>query len=111
MTPADELKAALERYLTPGVVTPGGVLVSARALSALLADYERMREALDVKAQVTTSRKRQDPKRWPPGMTADQIEASISALCGCGGKRDCDCVSVINRAKSNAWYEHNAGGE
>lgn len=29
------------------------------------------------------------------------------AICGCKGKYDCDCVSVMNQARRELWTEHN----
>ena len=55
--------------------------------------------------EVVVRRKPQNPKGWPP-ITQAQIEACIDAVCGCGGKWDCDCVSVFNRARFNAWYAY-----
>lgn len=52
-------------------------------------------------------RKPQRPGRFPPSLTPAEIEAKIDSLCGCGGRNDCDCVSVFNKACSAAWWDHN----
>ena len=53
-------------------------------------------------------RKPQDPSRWPPGMSSHDIEEAINRVCGCSGCEDCDCVSVFNKAKIDAWTTHNS---
>ena len=43
-------------------------------------------------------RKPQDPTRWPPSMSQEDIESAIDRVCGCAGKYDCDCVSCFKCA-------------
>ena len=44
----------------------------------------------------------------PVPYTLDEIEQRIDAICGCGGKYECDCVSVFGQASMELWTEHNA---
>ena len=60
--------------------------------------------------EVIVPRKPRNPKNWPTGMPQEEIERRINAVCGCGGSWDCDCVSVFNKAISDAWYDHNTKG-
>lgn len=46
-------------------------------------------------------------EKWPPDMDQEAIEQAIDKLCGCGGKWDCDCVSVFNQVGVNEWTRFN----
>lgn len=66
-----------------------------------------LREAIAEEVAAPKRRKPQDLTRWPPGTTADQAEARMNAVCGCSGQYACDCVSVRNKARGDAWFDHN----
>lgn len=70
------------------------------------ADAKAVLDAIE--AKTVRCRKPQDPRRWPPSMSLEQIETAIDAKCGCHGKYDCDCVSVFNQTCSQAWWDHNS---
>ena len=68
---------------------------------------KRLIEAALPKPEKVARRKPRGPARWPPGMSIAEIDALINATCGCKGNYDCDCVSVFNKAKIEAWTKHN----
>lgn len=39
--------------------------------------------------------------------TGEQIAERVMRICGCRGRYDCNCVSVINQARIELWTEHN----
>lgn len=53
-----------------------------------------------------------DPSWVPEGapFTMLDFEARVDKICGCGGRHDCNCVSVFNKAKVELWTEHNTKG-
>lgn len=59
---------------------------------------------------IKRARNPQRPHRWPPSMSAEEIELAIDRLCGCEGRFDCDCVSVFGKARGDAWQAHNMAG-
>jgi hypothetical protein len=81
-----------------------------KALAALSALAPAEREAVLSDIRVSESgrrRKPRDPKFWPPSMDSAEIEGVIDSVCGCGGRLDCDCPSVFNKAMDVAWTRHN----
>lgn len=54
------------------------------------------------------SRALQDKQSFPPSFSQDKIEQMIDNICGCEGCYDCNCVSIFNQAKIEAWAEHNS---
>lgn len=55
-------------------------------------------------------RRRKIEPRWISAnapFTMAELEARVDMICGCGGRFDCDCVSVFNKAKVALWTEHN----
>jgi hypothetical protein len=90
--------------------------VPALFMSALLAVADERAERLSgQRRKVATDqppvrhRGLQNPTRWPPGMSQADIERAVDAVCGCQGRWDCDCVSVFNKARGDAWAAHNTG--
>ena len=94
----------------------------AKAEDAAMAELEAYTKALaarELASKDPAARKRQPlaiTHRWgdqreahfvPPTVTSEILEARIDEICGCGGKHDCDCVSVFNQAKRELWGEHN----
>lgn len=67
---------------------------------------ECSRCGFDLSPRAEKGRKPQDRSFWPP-IPPGEIEAKINTLCGCGGRLDCECVSVFNKARGDAWYEYN----
>lgn len=63
---------------------------------------------IEGKAVVQRARKTQDIGDWPPNLNQDEIEALIDQKCGCRGRFDCDCVSVFNKARVEAWTTYNS---
>jgi len=61
----------------------------------------------DLPAPTEHRRKPQDKKKWPPNMSADEIEEAINKVCGCAGRHNCDCASVFNGACGDAWFHYN----
>jgi len=87
-------------YLDPEkaqkVVTPGSAVYPCFIQLAPVATGQPVRR-----------RHPQDPSLWPPSMTQDQIEQAIDDKCGCTGKHACDCASVFNMVRVQAWWNHN----
>jgi hypothetical protein len=114
LDPASGATAALAGgYVTIRVKTlplgPGWKEGEAICIDTGLQGCTYVSTALLVPRQVQPGRRRkpQDVKRWPLGTTAEQADAAIDLVCGCGGKYDCDCVSCFNKARGDAWWDHN----
>ena len=43
----------------------------------------------------------------PTPFTPQQALDEIHGMCGCAGKYDCDCVSVVNKVHVKLWTEAN----
>jgi hypothetical protein len=56
-------------------------------------------------AQGAPYRMQTPPDEGPIKGTA--IAERMIQICGCKGRRDCDCVSVKNQARRELWTEHN----
>jgi hypothetical protein len=39
--------------------------------------------------------------------TREEALKRVHDTCGCAGKHDCDCVSVVNRVLPEMWCENN----
>lgn len=53
-------------------------------------------------------RKRKLPQmRGNEPFTAEEVSARMDELCGCFGRHDCDCVSVLNQAMGDLWAKAN----
>ncbi len=56
-------------------------------------------------AEVVVRRMKAPPAEGP--FTGEQIAQRVMRICGCQGRYDCNCVSVINQARIELWTEHN----